>query len=410
MNNFRLCYSLAVWLILCLVGVWTQSYAQITPAWTRQLTPARWQELARGVTLPRASGNMLPLDLSRRLAAAQTIKTTDQNWIRHKIFYSGLFSKQEKDILLAPAYAKATLGKVVYLHNKHAAFYNQLTSLKAAAHISQEAFKKHQQILQELTGTLQQYYLLQHPEWFASDVFSKEEIKRLQMLPAQPAAYVLTSAELAEFTSLPSKQAQQNWTQRKLKTALWETEHLLLKQTNTLTPAEFEKYYYAHMRLSYFKLLARVLEQGTQKRASAMVRYKLPLQEGQTPLTDAQRGGKLLFESSPQSQEFQLFEQNYGPYAAAEALGAPYKIALQYGANAPELLGVREGQRLRQLAPQACLTEVLPKIAQLEAKLLQLRGQTPTDDTFYKTYYGIHVQLEIYQTLAARAKLMLHFK
>lgn len=402
MKRYILCFM--IWLCA------TALYAQVTPAWTRHLTPARWQELSRGVVLPRAQGSVLPLDLSRRITATQAIKTTDQNWIRHKVFYSGLFSKQEKDILLAPAYAQATLGKVVYLHNKHAAFYNQLTNRNANENISKEAFEKHQQILQELTGALQQHYLLQHPQWFASEVFSKEEIQRLQTLPAQPAAYVLTAKELAEFTSLPSQQAQQNWTERKLKTALWETEHLLLKQTDTLTPAEFEKYYYAHMRLSYFKLLTRVLEQGTGKRASAMVRYKLPLKEGQTPLTDAQRGGKLLFESSPQSQEFQTFEQNYGPYAAAEALGAPYKIALQYGANAPELLGMQKGQHLRQLPPQECLNEVLPKIAELETQLAQLRGQTPTDDNFYKTYYGVYAQLEIYQTLAARAKVMLHFE
>lgn len=383
-------------------------YAQVTPAWTRQLTPAHWRELSRGVVLPRAKGAIAPLDLSRRLAAAEQVKTTDQNWLKHKVFYSGLFSKQEKDILLTPTYARATLGKVVYLHNKHAAFYNQLTNRNATQYISKEAFEKHQQILQELIGTLQQYYVQQHPAAFASDVFSEEEIRRLQTLPAQPTAYVLTSAELAEFTSLPSHQAQQNWTQRKLNTATWETENLLLKQTDTMTPAEFEKYYHAHMRLSYFKLLAQVLQRAEGKRVSAMVRYKLPLNEGETPLTDAQRGGKLLFELSEQHPQFQTFEQNYGPYAAAEALGAPYKIALQYGANAPELLGIREGERLRQLSPQECLREVLPKIAQLENQLTQLRTQPPTDDSFYKTYYGVHAQIQIYQMLAVRARVMLH--
>ncbi len=409
MRALQFNYKTALFLTLCLLGALTPSYAQVTPAWTRQLTPAHWRELSRGVVLPRAKGNVLPMDLSRRITAGQVVKTTDQNWIRHKVFYSGLFSRQEKDILLSPAYAQATLGKIVYLHNKHAAFYNQLTNRHAGQYISKEAFEKHQQILQELTGTLQQYYLQQQPMAFASDVFSKEEIQRLRSLPAQPVAYVLTAAELAEFTSLPSRQAQQYWTERKLKTALWETEHLLLKQTDTLTPAEFGKYYYAHMRLSYFKLLARVLERADGKRISAMVRYKLPLREGETPLTDAQRGGKLLFESTAQNQEFQTFEQNYGPYAAAEALGAPYKIALQYGANAPELLGVQEGSRLRQLSPQECLNEVLPKIAQLQAQLLQLRGQTPAEDSFYKTYYGLYTQLQIYQTLAARARVMLHF-
>lgn len=409
MSNSRLYYGLALFLTLCLLGTWTQSCAQVTPAWTRQLTPAHWQELSRGVVLPRAKGNILPMDLSRRIAATQSVKTTDKNWLRHKVFYSNLFSRQEKDILLSNAHAQATLGKLVYLYNKHAAFYNQLTNRNAAQYISQEAFKKHQQILQELTGTLQQYYLQEQPATFSSEVFSEQEIKRLRALPAQPAAYVLTAAELAEFSSLPSRQAQLYWTQRHLNIAKWDAETLLLKPTHTLTSAEFEKYYRAHMRLSYFKLLARVLERADGKRISAMLRYKLPLSEGGKPLTDAQRGGKLLFELSAQNPQFQTFEQNYGTYAAAEALGVPYKIALQYGEHAPELLGVKEGQRLRQLPPQECLNEVLPKIAQLETQLQQLRGQTPVDDSFYKTYYGLHTRLQIYKTLAARAQAMLHF-
>ena len=140
------------------------------------------------------------------------------------------------------------------------------------------------------------------------------------------------------------------------------------------------------------------------------MRYKMPLQEGGVKLTDAQRAGKLLLERGKTDPAFTAFTQDYGPYAAAEALGAPYEIALQYGANAPELLGWQEGQRLRQLPPQACLNEVLPKIALLETQLAQLGGQTPAEASFYKTYYGVHTQLQIYRTLAARAQVMLHFE
>ena len=190
MSKYRLCYGPTLFLTLCLLGAWAQSYAQMTPAWTRHLSPARFQEISRGVVLPRAKGEMKFMDLSRHLSAVPLIKTTSQNWIHHKIFYSGLFSRQEKDILLKPAYAQATLGKVVYLHDKHAAFYNQLATTDTH-YISQEAFEKHQKILQDLIHTLQPYYVKQLPGEFISTVFSQEQILSL-LKTSQPAAYVLS--------------------------------------------------------------------------------------------------------------------------------------------------------------------------------------------------------------------------
>ena len=383
--------------------------AQVTPAWTRQLSPAHWQELSRGVVLPHAKGVSPFMNLARRVAAEQQVKTTDQNWIRHKVFYSGVFSKQEKELLLSSDYPQATLGKIVYLHNKHAAFYNQLTARYASQYFSPKAFQRHQQILQELTGALQQYYAPNQAQMFASQVFSTQEIQRLQTLPAQPTAYVLSPKELAEFAGLPSQLAQQYWTERHIVTLRWETEMLLLKQTQEMTPAEFEQYYRASRRLSYFQLLARVLARADGKRPSAIVRYKLPLTPESEILTDAQRGGKLLLRDGEDSVLFKEFKQNYGPYAAAEALGAPYEIALQYGDYAPELLGPEEGQRLRQLDPKTCLEELLPKITHLESQLEQLRNAPRQGDSFYTFYYALHARLEIYQTLAARARFMLHF-
>ena len=228
------------------------------------------------------------------------------------------------------------------------------------------------------------------------------------MQTGQPAAFVLNDAELKEFAALPSLQAQIHWTQRKISTATWDVENLLFKSTAELSPAEFEHYYLAQSRLSYLQLLERVLQNTGRKRPSALVRYKLAPKEGNEKLTDAQRGGKLLFEHPQDAQAWEKFSQNYGPYAAAEALQVPYEVALQYGENAPELLGAQEGKRLRELDAQRCLDEVLPQITELETRLTSLRAQTPQNNDFYVNFYALHARLNIYKTLAARARVMIN--
>ena len=405
MKHF-LCVS--VWCLLGILGLTPNVNAQATPAWTRHLTPTQWKELAHGVILPRAKGQATFMDLSRRISTIPQVKTTDKNWIRHKIFYSGLFSHQEKEILLTHSYPHATLGKTIYLYDKHAAFYNQLARPANRAHISQQAFEQHQQILQELTHTLQLYYVQQIPMLFTSAPFSSMEILRL-LQTSQPAAYVLTPQELNDFASIPSLSGQQSWSADKLKTTTLELEPLLFRPTETLTPADFAQYYVLQSRRSYFKLLCDTLAHANQKRASAIVRFRLPLQEGDEKLTDAQRGGKLLFDAKGDDSVLKEFAPNYGVYAAAEALNTRYEIALQFGANAPELLGWAEGQRLRNLSPQDCLDELSPKIDQLRASLAHMSAQVPTDNSFYVTYYSLYAQLQIYETLVARAQVMVNF-
>ena len=383
--------------------------AQVTPAWTRHLSPARFKEISHKALLYSTKGQPLFLDLSRRVATSTLVKTTDKNLLRHKVFYSGLFSKQEKDILLAPSYAQITLGKLAYLHDKHAAFYRQLSSRQTDAHhIHEKAFEKHQQILRELTGALQHYYAEQLSMTAKSSVFSKEERHNL-LQTAQPIAYVLTDKELNEFASLLTIKAQKYWLERYLSTSMWKLESLLRKPTDTLSPAEFELYYRTQSRLSYFKLLEQVLEKAATKRTSAIVRYRASLPGDTQKLTDAQRGGKLLLEGTEDQTEWEDFNKLYAPYATAEALNVPYEISLQYGAHAPELLGLQEGQRLRQLDPSAYLEELQPKIENLEKELEQLRLQTPSSADFYKQFYRVHATLQIYKTLAARAQVMLHF-
>lgn len=401
MKNFILCFIV----FLCPHLL----HAQITPAWTRKLAPARWAEISRLSSSQVAKKQLYFLPLEKSLPATLRVKTTPENLIKHKVFYSGLFSHREKEILLEPVYPKATLGKVAYVHDKHALYFEKM-SVWDGAYINVTAFARHQDILREILGTLQTYYPQQVPQEFISKVFSKEEIARLNKAPAQPAAYVLTPAQLQEFAALPSLQAQRDWTQYNLAREQELSHDLLLKDAAKLSAEQFETYYNAQRRIHYFRLLARMLEQRTEKRLSAIVRYKRPLPGENIPLTDAQRGGKILLKEGESSELYKEFEQNYAPYAAAEALNAPYEVALQYGANAPELLGLEEGLRLRRLEPQDCLDEVLPQIARLETQIQALHSSGQTDPAFYVTYYRLYSQLQIYKTLAARATFESHMQ
>ena len=389
MRNFILA------LVLC--GSVNPLCAQIIPAWTRQLTLANWAAIASLSASQVAKKQTYFLALERTLPATLQVKTTPDNLIKHKVFYSGLFSQREKEILLTPVYPKATLGKVAYMHDKHALFFEKM-SVWNSPHIDLTAFTRHQGILRELLGALQTYYPQQFPQDFVSEVFSKEEILRLNTAPTQPSAYVLSSGELKEFAGLPTLLMQRIWVRKYLEYEQAVANSLLLKEAGELSAREFEHYYRAQRRISYLQLLSRVLEQSIGKRNSAIVRYKRTLPGENIPLTDAQRGGKLLLSRGEESQEYQAFKQEYAPYAAAEALQAPYEIALRYGSNAPELLGEEEGARLRKLEPQKCLEELTPKINSLQQEMQLLQTITQKDHALYVHYYRVYAQLKIYKT------------
>ncbi len=401
----------AVTLLILIAGGKLCAQRGLAPAWTRQLSPELWAKIDLLSSTQVAKKQLYVLPLERQLPAVLNIKTTPDNLIKHKTFYSGLFSRQEKEVLLKSFYPKATLGKLAYMHDKHAIYFEKM-SVWDAQHVNQTAFAKHQEILRDLLGTLQSHYLEEEPDSFTSEIFSKEEISRLNEAPSQPAAYMLSVKQLRDFAALPSLQEQKFWVQRQI---AWEEEMahaLLLQNIASLSATQFEQYYRSQMRIRYFKLLEKVLARTTNKRPSAIVRYKRSLPGQQTLMTDAQRGGYLQFmkdtHSQPVSDQIEQFNSHYGPYATAEALDARYEIALQYGMNSPELFGMEEGARLRNLAPYACLEELTPKIQELENKLAALRINPSDTPEFYKAYYQLHAQKRIYQTLTARAQVILH--
>ena len=56
--------------------------AQITPAWTRQLTPERWFLLTRSTTF-KPGGKAPFISLPRVIDLKQRVKTTDYKFIYH---------------------------------------------------------------------------------------------------------------------------------------------------------------------------------------------------------------------------------------------------------------------------------------------------------------------------------------
>lgn len=397
---------------LVLLASGGELWAQRIPAWTRQLTPASWKELTRGTSF-RASIRAPFIKFPRRSRASALVKFTDRKFIYHHVNYSGVFSKAEKELLLKKSYPQATIGKIAYLHDKHAAFFSTLITQDASA-ISETAFLKHQTTLEQMLTGLEQYYLESTREKFASDVFSTEEIARLQT-QAQPPSYLLSIRELYSFSELTSLAAQKEWVSRMITQLEQNVQGLLSGDTFVLKSAEFESYYVQNMRLAYFRSLAGVLEHASKKRPSAIIRYRQSLPGSTVQLTDAQRAGYLQFmadtTNNPAFAKYiEQFNIDYGPYAVAEALEVPYEVPLLLFMQAPELLGAQEGARLRQLGPRTCLEELTPKIAQLDEQLANLRKNPSSTPEFYVSYYRVYAQQQVYKTLTARARAMIELQ
>ncbi|MBR5151219.1 MAG: hypothetical protein IKW71_00075, partial [Elusimicrobiaceae bacterium] len=304
-----------------------------------------------------------------------------------------------------------------YLHDKHAAFFN-IISQTAPQAINEDAFWKHQNVLEKMLSGLETHYLIANRKRFASSVFSETEIAHMQTPVLQPPAYMLHMGELRYFADLPSLDAQRKWVADTITYIQADIQALLTKDTTSLQLNEFERYYTQNIRLHYFKSLAGVLAaQRNGKRPSAIIRLRMAVPQGNfgtQKLTDAQRAGYLQFINDTQgtitTNELKNFNETYGHYAVAEALKAPYEIALQYSMYAPELLGMEEGTRLRQLSPEDCLQELLPQINTLEAQLINLRQHALHTREFYGSYYQLHAKQQIYKTLTARAQTMLNWK
>ena len=411
--NYK-CFRIIVVGLILLIGENAFS-ANFIPAWTRRLTPASWKSLTRKTsfkTTPRAPFIRFP----RRISPTNIVKSTDKKFIYHHVNYSGTFAKAEKELLLTHVYPQATLGKLAYLHDKHAAFFSTIIDKNASA-ISETAFLKHQNTLEQILAGLENYYLQSTRKRFASDICSVDEIARLQT-QGQPPFYLLGVRELKSFMELSSLSAQKEWVSDKIKHFEQNLQELLARDTFTIRPVEFESYYVQNMRLAYFRSLSGVLERSNKKRLSAIIRYKRPLPipgKENILLTDAQRAGYLQFMADTTHNPafikyIEQFNHEYGPYAVAEALEVPYEVPLLLYMQAPELLGAKEGVRLRQLGPYSCIVELTPKIAELDAQLVALRQNPSSTPEFYVSYYRVYTKQQIYKTLVARANAIIELR
>ena len=411
--NYKWLHVIAISLFLLVTGAQSLS-AGLIPAWTRKLTLASWTSLTQR-TIFRTTQKAPFIRFLRKDKATTVIKSTDKKFIYHHAHYSGVFSKAEKELLLKHVYPQATLGKVAYLHDKHAAFFSTIIEKDIAA-VSETAFLKHQARLEQMLVRLENHYLKSNREKYASDIFSVDEIARLQT-QGQPPSYLLNVRELNSFAELSSLAAQKEWVAGKIRYIEQNLQELLAKDTFTLKPIEFESYYVQNMRLEYFRSLADVLERANKKRPSAIIRYKrpLPIPGETTLLTDAQRAGYLQFMADtthdPAFDKYiHQFNADYGPYAVAEALEVSYEVPLLLYMHAPELLGVEEGARLRKLGYSSCLAELTPKIIKLDAQLADLRKSTSLTPEFYVSYYRIYARQQIYKTLVALARAMIELE
>ena len=411
-----------------LVCPFLQVQAQLVSPWFRG-SSAAWQALLKNTAFPPLSAK-----LAQPLSSAATgfaVKTTASNWVLHRISHSGAFCRMEKEILTAPFKSEKTLlGKLAYFHDRDARLFALLPANKSA---DDKAFWRHQDLLENTLAEVESHFAPVLPERFASAMFPQEEVKRLLDDPVQPPAYALYAKEMEAFAALPTLEAQRAWARSALEYT-WKSLHsLLIKNPSDIKPVEFEQYYRQKLRLEYFKTLNEVLAKSTAKRNTLIIRRKRKLNAnlpgaGQ-PMTDAQRLGLLQFtldkmEDSAQTlfpEEdlparyletkalLQQMSKVYEPYAAAEALGAPYEWTIRHGSAWPDLLGQEKAAYLRALKGQAIFTDLPPLVARLDEQMAALRRQTPADADFYARYYRLWAEKNVYNTILARERFFRAF-
>ncbi len=384
--------------------------AQITPAWTRKLSPDKWKQIVKATSFQRA-GHAKFINLSRRAIQPAKPISTARKYIYHNAHFKQIFSRQEANFLLAEAAPQVTLGKIIFLHNQHAAFYNQLIQQHPDA-IDTKAFELHQKTLEEMLVRLEDYYAPIQQKLFASQVFSPQQIAQLQVVPSQPRAYAFDTNSFVQFARLASLGEQRSWVTQNINALQGDQNTLLNRPLDQISPEQFKNYYLNQIRLDYLAQLNKLLAKSVSKRPSLIMRFRNSLPGHNEPLTDAQRAGKFLFEldafgfSYPSNSWQRHFEKTYGPYAVAEAFNLPYEVVLKHSIYDPELLP--DGKHLRTLQPQDCLKQVQPLIKNLESQLNRMHRQDPTGNDFYAHYFRLYAQLQIYKGLEAQSLFFIH--
>ncbi len=420
------------WTLLFICPLSTQAQA-ISP-WFRGGKQV-WEALLKKPMelIPGKAAFSVPLS---HAVAGSSIKTTPHNWMLHRISYSGLFCRIEKDILLQKnATEKAILGKLAYFHDRDAQLFNTL-SRQLDFQSNETAFWSHQNVLANTLAELEGFYQSVFPIRFSGYLFTPEHIKHLLADPIQPPAFILNTSEIDTFASLNTLDQQRVWLEETLSYTKKDLAALLNKQPGSLKNYEFERYYLQKLRLVYFQTLQKILEKATDRRLSLIYRRKrslnLDLPGAKQPMTDAQRLGFLRYHlarqniaqinfDQPAQNSFQKYTEIkvllsqlapiYEPYATAEAFGVPYEKALRLGPSAPEIiLGEEEGAKLRQYFEKGDASKWQQQLLTLEKQLNRLLNQDPDGVDFYTRYYRLEREKTLYSTLFLRKNIMSQFK
>ncbi|MBO4674835.1 MAG: hypothetical protein J5601_01960, partial [Elusimicrobiaceae bacterium] len=329
-------------------------------------------------------------------------------WIFSNVSFHNVFSKPEKTLLLHESAPRVKLGQIAFLHDRHAALFMQANDTQLLTDRDVLTFNEHQKRLQNLFSGLDFYYRQNMPEEFATALFPKDKIPQITTQPFQSNALTFSEKERSEFAALPDISAQQTWAQQHLQAVYQDLGRMQEAGKTNLGDVPFEHYYMQKMRYDYLQLLKHTLQQSTQKRTSLILRPRQPLAElGGIPVTDAERLGYARFQADTNPTETTLNEYNrlydqYASYAAAEIFGTPYELPLRRGANSIFLLSEEESTRLSGLSYSQLQQELPAKIANLQARLAQLHTQPVQTPAFYKQYYRIAAEADIYRSLLKR--------
>ncbi len=393
-----------------------QQQAQyVEAAWLHQINTAFFQSALRQSSFFAIRNSDLFLKTKFSSSAQLPLTSTPYKLIYSRVSFQNIFSKPEKTLLLHQSAPLAKLGQIAFLHDRHATIFNFLSSNKALKESDIHAFQTHQENLQNLFQKLFQYYQYTEPEKFSSFLFPKEKIQMMAQEPSQPPAYVLSTSEIKTFAQLPDLASQRQWTYEHLQNTYQFLGSMQEEAKGDFNKISFENYYLQKMRYDYFQELYALLEQTTQKRLSLITRYKLRIGGEGAYATDAERLGYIRFQADvthdPQlQQQFQSLLDVYAPYASAEVFGKPYEFTLEKGAFSPYLLSNDRGIDLPSLSYEEALRILPAQIDSLQKQIETLHDNPSTELSFYKRYYYLTTQADIYRSYLAKAKFFLNIR
>nr|QGT50693.1 hypothetical protein Elusimicrob1349_1630 [uncultured Elusimicrobia bacterium] len=410
--------------LLCILFPALETRGQAVSPWFRGSAQA-WKTLTeKSFSAAQLTATPLIRPMSG-LSTGRTVKTTIPNWLSHRLSHSNTFSRMEKDLFkLHPANPAAVSGKLSYFWDRDAL----LAASTASGEMNQNAFDRHQELLEQTLAEVEDFnreYLSEH---FNSPVFAQEELLQLLKDPAQPPAFILTRREIETFPTLTLSE-QQAFSQQAWRNASARLAELLQMDPQTLSTQSFSNYYYLKLRQRYFTTLYQVLQKAQSPRQTAIVRVrkKLPLDflpESEQALTDAQRLGKLHFYADLMQSHGKTFtpdfitlktelarqQELYYPYAVAEAFAQPYENVLMRRNYPAELyFNAEDAAALSLLTSQEAVNKLPQKIARVQAnKQNLLADKTPTPDA-YIHYFRLAAQEEFLKTRLARAQFFLQY-